>query len=230
MFKKIGSLLVTLLGVSLLIYSATRSLDFISLTLPADKQILAYFGLAALDGGLIAWLLAYLHGSRGGWQRAISLLMVVTDLLGAVAMFTFDALYRTAERGMIASLAPEVIQSAVLALSGVIALNVAATVAHHLTAPENLKAQAEEEAFARIEEATLRQIARNAEQLAAEVAPTLASDWMAQTRARYLAYLGTGKLPLLGASQGASVPALQEIPEAVRSNGRGNGEKQDPKA
>ena len=71
MLKKIGALIVTLLGIVLLVYSATRSLDFIMLTLPPERQIMAYFGLAALDGGLIAWLLSYLYGSRGGWQRAI---------------------------------------------------------------------------------------------------------------------------------------------------------------
>jgi hypothetical protein len=60
MFKKIGALLVTVLGGALLVYSATRSLDFIELTLPEDRKILAYFGLAALDGGIVAWLLSYL--------------------------------------------------------------------------------------------------------------------------------------------------------------------------
>ncbi len=54
MFKKLGQISATVLAGLLLVYSATRSLDFISLTLPADKQILAWFGLAALDGGLIA--------------------------------------------------------------------------------------------------------------------------------------------------------------------------------
>jgi hypothetical protein len=213
MIKKIGSLMVTLLALALLVYSATRSMDFIALTLPNDKQILAYFALAALDGGLIAWLLSYLYGSRGAWQRAISLLMVIVDLLGAVAMFTFDALYRSAERGLIAGLSPETVQATIIGLSLIIALNIAATVAHHLADPERIKMQAEEEAFARIEEATLRQIARNAEQLAAEVAPVLASAWQAQTRARYLSYVG-GKLPSPEASK---VP--QAVPEAVRSNG-----------
>lgn len=195
MFKKIGGLLVTVLGLLLLVYSATRSLDFIMMTLPQDRQILAYFGLAALDGGLICWLLAYLYGSHGGWQRAISMLMILIDLLGAVAMFTLDTLYNTGKAGMTAALTPEEMQTAVLGLSGIIAINIAATVAHHLTDPEQLKAQAEEEAFAKVEDATLKQISNNAEQLAAQVAPMLATDWMQNTRARYLANLGTGQIP-----------------------------------
>lgn len=207
MFKKIGALLVTILGGLLLVYSATRSLDFIMLTLPPDRQILAFFGLAALDGGLIAWILAYLYGSRGGWQRAISILMVLVDLVGAVAMFTLDTLYQTGKSGMTTALTPDEIQTAVLALSGVIALNIAATVAHHLTDPEKLKEQAEEEAFAKVEDATLKQISENADQLAAQVAPMLALDWMQNSRARYLANLGTGRIPTIDATA-KDAPAL----------------------
>lgn len=195
MFKKIGVLLVTILGGALLVYSATRSLDFISLTLPADRQVLAYFGLAALDGGLLAWLLSYLYGSRGGWQRAISILMVCVDVVGAIAMFTLDTLYNTGKNGMTAAMTPEQITTAVLGLSGIIAVNIIAVVAHHITDPDKLREQAEEEAFAKVEDATLKQISKNADTLAAQVAPVMAADWQAQTQAKYMSYVGTGKIP-----------------------------------
>lgn len=171
MFKKIGSLLVTVLGVLLLVYSASRSLDFITLTLPADRQILAYFGLAALDGGLVCWLLAYLYGCKGGWQQAVALLMVIIDLVGAVAMFTLDTLYNTGKAGMTAQLGPQEIQTAVLALSGVVALNIASTIAHHLLDPDKLREHAEQEAFSRVEEKALQQITKDAESLAAPTCP-----------------------------------------------------------
>lgn len=189
MIKKIGSLMVILLGLLLLVYSAARSLDFIMLTLPEDKKIMAWFGLAALDGGLICWALAYMHGSKGGWQRAIALLMVGVDLIGSVAMFTLDTLYSAGASGITATLTAEEMKSAVLVLSGIIALNIAATVAHHLTDPDKMREQAEEEAFAKVEDATLKQISDNANQLAADLAPTLAADWMSKTRARYTAHL-----------------------------------------
>lgn len=211
MFKKIGMLLVTILGGALLVYSATRSLDFISLTLPADRQVLAYFGLAALDGGLIAWLLSYLYGSRGAWQRAISILMVGVDAVGAIAMFTLDTLYNTGKNGMTAAMTPEAITNAVLALSGIIALNIISTIAHHITDPEKLREQAEEEAFAKVEEAALKQISRNADALAANLAPIMAEDWQTQTKARYLSYIGTGKLPPIEVT-------AQDVPLPVKAN------------
>jgi hypothetical protein len=200
MYKKIGLIVTTVLGGALLVYSAARSLDFIGLTLPPDRQILAWFGLAALDGGLIAWLLSYLYGSRGGWQRAISLIMVLVDLAGAVVMFTADTLYQVGRAGITEAMNASTIQAIVLALSGIIALNIAATVAHHMTDPETLKSQAEEEAFGKVEDATLKRIAENADQLAAQVAPMLAADWMQNARARYLANLGTGRIPTIDAT------------------------------
>lgn len=196
MFKKLGILTVLALGVVLLGYSATRSLDFIRLTLPPDRAILAYFGLAALDGGLIAWLLSYLYGSRG-WQRVISFVMIIADLAGAVGMFTLDTLYNTGKAGMTTALTADELESAVLVLSGVIAMNIAAAVAHHMVDPDQLKAQAEEDAFDKVEAATLKQISKNADQLAAQLAPTLAADWMEHTRARYMAVVGTGRIPTL---------------------------------
>lgn len=209
MTKKIGILIVTILGGALLVYSATRSLDFIELTLPADRQILAYFGLAALDGGIIAWLLSYLYGSRGGWQRAISVLMLIVDVIGAIAMFTLDTLYNTGKNGMTTQMTPETITNAVLALSAIIALNIIATIAHHVTEPDKLREQAEEEAFSKVEEAALKQISKNADQLAAKLAPTMAADWMQQTEARYMSYVGTGKMPTIDATaQNVPLPVM----------------------
>jgi len=190
MFRKIGSLLITLLGLALLVYSAARSLDFISLTLPDDRKILAYFGLAALDGGLVAWLLAYLYGSRG-WQRAmIALLMILVDLLGAVAMFTADTLLNAGRAGLGAGLAPETTNAAIMALSGIIAINIAATIAHHLTDPDKLREMAEEEAFDHLDDEELKAIKTNATTLAAEVAPIRALAWQERQRARYLGLSG----------------------------------------
>ncbi|MBV6449716.1 MAG: hypothetical protein MHPDNHAH_00429 [Anaerolineales bacterium] len=190
MFKKLGQISATVLAGLLLVYSATRSLDFISLTLPPNKQILAWFALAALDGGLIAWTLGYLHGAKG-WQRPIAFGMVVVDLLGVIAMFTLDTLYNAGSNGMTVTLTQEEIYYAVLALSGVIGLNIAATVASHLMSPEALKQQAEEEADDKIETATLEQITKNADALAAEVAPIVAADWISKKRVQHMAKVGS---------------------------------------
>lgn len=200
MFKSIGQTLVLLLGLFLLAYSATRSIDFISLTLPPDKQILAWCGLAALDGGLLAWFICFMYGAKGGWQRGLCLLMVVADFIGVVTMFTLDTLYNTGQSGMTTALSSGEIFTAVLALSGVIAANIAGTLAYHLLDPNHLKAMAEEEAFSKVEDAARKQISENADALAAELSPVIAADWMAKSRSKYLASVDTSS------SGGSSFP------------------------
>lgn len=214
MVKKIGSLVVTLLALALLVYSATRSLDFIELTLPADNKILAWFGLAALDGGLIAWALAFQYGSSG-WQRPVAGLMVLVDFIGVVAMFTLDTLYNTGQAGLTAVMSADDIRSVVLALSGIIAANIGATVAHHLAEPGKLRAMAEEEALDKISDAVLKQISQNADGLAAELSPKIAADWSDRVRANLTSGM-TGNMVTLAADT-QPVPQLTQ-PKAKSPN------------
>jgi hypothetical protein len=186
MKKSIASLLVTLLGLALLIYSATRSVDFIMATLPPDRQILAWFGLAALDGGLVFWLLHFLSGAKGGMQRAIALLMVLIDFLGAVAMFTADTIYRAGEAGMVQALSPAAVQTVILGLSLVIAANIAAVVLTHISDPEARRSMVNEEAAGAIEDLALKTISENAARLASEVAPQMAAQYLEDLRSQYL--------------------------------------------
>lgn len=193
MKKAIGTLLATLLALALLVYSAMRSLDFISLTLPPDNQVLAYFGLAALDGGLVIWLLNFLYGAKGGYQRGISLLMIIVDFAGAVIMFTMDTLYNTGQAGMTAVMTTGEMQTAVLALSIIIALNIGATVAHHILDPDNRQRMAEEDARDRIEDEALKKISDSVPALAAALSEDLASDVLADIRSQYTSGLRVGR-------------------------------------
>jgi hypothetical protein len=145
-------------------------------------------------------------------------------------MFTMDTLYNTGKAGMTQAMTSDEIMTAVLGLSGVIALNIIATIAHHITDTDKLREQAEEEAFAKVEDATLKQIAKNADALAAQLAPVMAADWQAQTQAKYLSYVGTGKLPVLDATS-RDVPVTQPVTQpfnlsalwAGLVNAKGNG-------
>jgi hypothetical protein len=207
MKKALGSILATGLGLLLLVYTASRSFDFIAQTLDPSRAILAYFALAALDGGLLAWLLNYMHGARGGMQRAISIIMVLVDFTGIAVFFTLDTLLDTGKAGMTVALDPASIQTAVFALSVVIAANIGAVVMHHLSDPETRRRMAEEEAQGKITEATLKRLDENSDSLAAQLAPILAKDWMEEIRARNTSTLKLGK-PLK-----VELPVLpQELP------------------
>lgn len=184
MLKRVGAVSVFLLSGLLLVYSASRSLNFIAMTLPPERQVLAWFGLAALDIGLVVWLTAFLYGSHG-WQRPLSAVMVAIDLIGAVSIFSADTWFEAGRAGLIQAMTQDQVQGIVIVLCGIIAANIIGAVAHAILNPEQMRSMAEEDAFDRIESETLKKITEQAEQLAAELAPKIANDWSTRTRAKY---------------------------------------------
>ena len=185
MKKNIATLLISALGLALMIYTAMRGLDFIMQTLPADKQILAYFALAATEGGVLFFLGFYLYGAEGSWQRAISIMMLVIDFLGSIALFTADTLLRAGENGIVKSLAADEMLTVIYAMSGLIALNVAASIGLHLTDPAAQKQAAANETKDKIQAEALRQLTEQSSAIAAELAPSVAQSMANEIRAQY---------------------------------------------
>jgi len=64
-WRGVAMVLLYVIGGALLIYAASRSLDFISSTLPGNQQIVGFLGLAATSGGMIAWLMLFMFHSEG---------------------------------------------------------------------------------------------------------------------------------------------------------------------
>ena len=185
MKKNIATLSITALGLALLIYTAMRGLDFIMATLPADKQILAYFALAATEGGVLFFLGYYLHGADGSWQRAISIIMLVVDFLGSMALFTADTLLRAGENGIVKTLGTDEMLTVIYAMSGLIALNVAAGIGLHLTDPEAQKRSIAADVKDKIQAEAMRQLTEQAASIAAELAPSAAQSMADEIRAHY---------------------------------------------
>ena len=194
MTKVLAKLLIAALAFVLMAYTGMRSVNFIQATLPPDRQILAFFALACLEGGMIGWLLYFLKGAEGVWQRGVSLVLIVIDFAGSVALFTADTLFESAKAGLTSGLAPEEIKTTLLALSGVIALNVGGKIMCWAMDPQARKERAQSEAFDKIDDLALQKINSEADRLAEELANDMTSVWQAQTRALY-----ASKMQRLGA-------------------------------
>lgn len=194
-WRGIASVLFYVISGGLLVYAAARSLDFIVKTLPADQQLIGYLGLLATSGGMVGWLLVFLHKADGLGQKITAGLMVGVDMIGEFALFTMDTLYQTGQAGMIAAITPEEIRTVVLGLSGLIALNILATVAFHLVEPENMREMRESFIKDRLEGQALQLIEKRGEEIARDLAPALAEQWAADFEARFssLSALGLGK-------------------------------------
>jgi hypothetical protein len=213
-WKGIASVLFYVISGGLLVYAAARSLDFITKTLPADQQLIGYLGLLATSGGMVGWLLVFLHKADGLGQKITAGLMVGVDMIGEFALFTMDTLYQTGEAGMIAAIAPEEIRTVVLGLSGLIALNILATVAFHLVEPENMRSMRESFVKDKLEEEALKLIEKRGEEIARDLAPALAEQWAQDFEARFssLQALGLGKVNREPSKKPAAPSLLANLP------------------
>ena len=210
--KVIGLVIVNLIGGVLLIFTALRTLDLIQLTLPLESQNLGYLALVAFDGGLVGWTVYHIWAARGGWQRGISLGMIGVSLVGVFIAFGTDTQYQAAARGTVASIDPDLISAAIWGMTGIIAANIAAIVTTHLKDPDVQRMQAEEEARDKITDAALKQIASNAETLAAELAPRLGSQWISEMRAQFASGLPAGVASNGHQSTGGATVYAAEVP------------------
>jgi hypothetical protein len=180
----------------LMVYAALRSLHFIQMSLPADSQLLGYLGLLATSGGMLGWLLVFLHKAAGVWQKVISFVMIGVCAAGEVALFALDTLYVTGEFGLIAAMTPEEVRAVLLGLSGLIAANILATVAYHIFEPENMRDMKEGFVKDRLETEAMKIIEKRGEEIARELAPRIAEQWAADFEARFqdMQALGIGNV------------------------------------
>ena len=136
----IGKLLFWVMAAALVIYAASRTLDFVNETLGNEDKIIGYLALFATTGGAIAWLMAFLNDARGIAQKGIALVMVIIDVLGEIALFTIDTLMRSGQNGMTTVLTQEEIYATVMGMSLLIGLNIIATFAYHIMDADNMEA------------------------------------------------------------------------------------------
>lgn len=208
MARTLTFILVLLMSLVLLVFTASRTLDLLQTFLPAGQQsAFAYLGLVAFDGGLVGWSLFFAYGARGQYQRAIALLMVIVSL-AAVGISTIADLYLGASaKGLLTSLSEGQRLAVLLICGGVIVANIVAFFLVHITEPERLRAMAVENANDQIQAETLRQIGKVAPMVAAQVAPQLTREWVIQT----IQTLAPGAQPVLPVP---SVPTVEAAPLA----------------
>lgn len=211
-WKGIATVLFYIISGALLIYAASRSLDFIIQTLPADQQLIGYLALAATSGGMIAWLLVFIYKAEGLGQKVTAGIMVAVDLLGEFALFTMDTLYQSGKSGMTAALAPDEIRMVILGMSGLIAINIVATVAFHLVDSENMRSMRESFVRDRLENEALKLIEKRGEELARTMAPALAASWASDFEARFSDLHALG----LGTVNATPPPPIPQKKAAIR--------------
>lgn len=133
-------ILVTFLGLALLVYTGSRTVRLVEMTLPDDAKLQGYMALAALDGGLIFWSLAHIYTSKSQlWQRAISLIMIIVSLSGVIMAMIADTWLQASHKGTVGKVSEDLATGAIWLVTVVIALNVLAVICMHLAHSEESK-------------------------------------------------------------------------------------------
>ncbi len=179
-YNSSGSVLLWIITIALLIFTAARSVDLIQSTLPDQSKVLAYAALAGLDGGVLAWLFWTTRNARGGIQRTIGSLMIVVDLAGISAAVIGDTI-RIADPGdktLVATVAIYVVPVIIVA-------NIIATVTAHLFDPDQALRDAQRAIHDELEWQKARHLRDNAATIAQEVAQRAAIHEAEQMVARF---------------------------------------------
>lgn len=128
-----GDLVVLLLDAVLFIYTAWRSYNFLTDSVPDGQQFMALIGLWGLDIGAIAWSLVWIFGSTAKYQDWISMSFFVIDLSGVVLTSLTDALGYSAPDGAMTEML-QGISAPIIPL--IVVANVIAGFIYHMTSPK----------------------------------------------------------------------------------------------
>lgn len=208
LFKFVATVAFLVIGGGLLVYAASRSLDFVQTTLPANDQALGYFALLATSGGMIGWLLVFLYRADGIIQRGTALLMVLLDFLGEAALFTMDTLYRSGENGLVSQMTQDEVRIVILGMSALIAINIFSTIVFELGRIDVLKEIAEGAARDLVMFKALARIEKDSETVADEMMEDIVNQWRGNFRSAFgtADKLGIGQYETKKSEQTAANP------------------------
>lgn len=183
MKQQMGSgVLLWLVTISLIIFTATRTVHLITTTLPGDASIAAYFALAGLDLGVLAWLFWTTRAAAPGVQRTIGSLMIIVDLVGITAAVLGDTMLMVdkGSQGLVQMAAMWIVPIVIMA-------NVAAGIAAHLFNPAQDIRDAEHAFQYELERKRANYIQNNAGRLSAETGEAEGQAYVDEMLARYAA-------------------------------------------
>jgi hypothetical protein len=215
-----SGVLIWIVGIGLLIFTAARSLHLVTSTLPADAQVLGFAALAGLDGGLLAWYFFAAHGARGP-QRTIAVLMIAVDFFGVAAGTIGDTMLIAGGSGA----ASMVSTIALWLVPAVILSNVGSVIAVHLLDPEQKLRDARRSLEDELQWQLAESIQANAGQVAAGAVPEAVAHHQREMIAAFLssttpARSSNGKAQPMISLNSDGQPAAIEAAQPARSKSK----------
>ncbi len=189
MNKTGAKIVLWLLIIGMLVFTAVRTVHFLQLTFPPDQRYVAYIGLVAFDVGVLGWFYFATAGATGAAQRAVAYGMIFVCAAGVIATTVADMTLVSASNGL-SKLPQDVGTIGLWAVIIVICLNFLAGIIAHLVDPKHLQQMKEEHLRDRIIAATHEHMAQQTDTIAPQIAAKTAQHWADSITAEL-----TGKLP-----------------------------------
>jgi len=211
-----------LLGIGLLIYAASRTLNFVQMTMPSNQQYMGYLYLLSTGIGALIWLGVYLKKAKGATQRAIAFSMGLLDLLGEFVLVYADTIYISSQNGKM-NMTQDELQIFIMASVGIMAINAMAYYAFKLADPIANAEQKAQDLVDEITDAAHRSMntPEQREAMITTYAPAIQASVMAQVADNIAAAVGrVNKLPDIAVDpEKGFVPKEQTVPLEQLENG-----------
>jgi len=135
----LGEVLLFGFTIVLALFTAFRSYDFIKHTLPPGWELVAYVGLAVLDGGFIVWALVIALSATSPVQVAIAWSMWLLDALGLTLITVADSFFYIQAAESTAAMADTVSAMAAWAFPILAVVNAAFAILYKMMAPHRIR-------------------------------------------------------------------------------------------
>lgn len=214
MRKHVSDYSILAMEIALIFYSATRTVDLIQRTLPADQQLTAYFALAAVDLGLIFWTEAFLHGAESFQQKAIAAIGTLIDFLGLGAATITDTQFESARNGIIAKPSEDTLSLVITVVAIVVVVNIGLIVYYRSQSPVLLEKAARDKIKAQIKRDALAKVEQDTPVASQQLATVISSSILNQAIAEQLSSLPQGygyvQVPNMPLGQNVIQPMQQQ--------------------
>lgn len=176
--NKTGLWIAMAVSIALAPFTIWRAWDLLTLLLPADQNVAAVFGIAALDGGMTAWVAGYMK-AKGSDQRRIAGVMAVLDFLGVGAATALDLTLSAWHKGLIQA-PTNLYMAAIILISAAVVANVGAAWLYAVNDPKKKAEMQDQKAHDKINDMAAAQIERNAAMYAPAFASVKVQAWLGE--------------------------------------------------
>lgn len=213
--NKEGRWIALAVSLPLAAFTIWRAWDLMTTILPASQSIAAVFGIAALDGGMIAWVYGWMK-AKSSDQRRVAGIGAFLDFLGVGAATFIDLFLLAWLRGLV-NAPTNLYLAGIILISVAVVLNIGIGWLYVIGDPKKKQEIRDQKAHDKINDLADAQIEQHAEMYAPQFAEVKVQMWLRQAQMIH----GVGQLPGLPSVVNSTAQVLPQPPTPVAEPQKG---------